>query len=281
MENSHNEGEINLIDLLRSIFNFFRKNSLFFIISLFIGCSLGLIKTLLEKPIYKSNLVAVSNVLNTEDATSIIDKCKTLIEDGNIAELGKILQIDSVDAGKIAKMSVTSQIIPSIIKKEETVLITNKFNFEVEVSDYNLFPKLNISIPEAIRNNQYTKLKTELILYTKEKIYNKLEIEIKQLDSIKKNMTPGLVNGKSTFFITNPSLIYESIVKLYEQQMGIYMVLNTRQDLLIIEDFAILKKPYNKKSSFYIKNILLFAFITFGLAFLVAIYKELLVIVKK
>jgi len=69
-------------------------------------------------------------------------------------------------------------------------------------------------------------------------------------------------------------------MKLYEEQMGIYEVLNTRQDLLVIEDFAILKKPYNKKKAVYIKTIIIFSAIGFALAILVGIFREALRLVK-
>jgi len=277
MENNASD-EIDLLLLLEKIINFFTKQAKLLIIATAIGGAIGFLKTFTDKSIFKSNLIGVSNVLNTEDVSSMVEKCKLLIEDGNADELGRILQIDSAEAQKIVKINVTSEIIPKKTKSEE--IITNKFNFEVEVTDYNLYYQLNSSIPNLIRNNKYAKLKTDLIVYTKEKIYNKLEQEIKLLDSIKQNITPGIVSGKSTFFVSNPSAINESIMKLYEEQMGIYEVLNTRQDLLVIEDFAILKKPYNKKKAVYIKTIMIFSAIGFALAILVGIFREALRLVK-
>jgi len=279
METVNGNDEIDLLQLLKKIVIFFSKHAKVLLIATIVAGSLGFLKVFLDKGIYKSNLIGVSNILNTEDVVSIVEKCRLLIEDGNAEELARMLQIDSLEAKKIVGIKVTSEIIPSKTKLEAA--IRNKFNFELEVTDYNLYYKLNSSIPNLIRNNKYTKLKTDLIIYTKEKIYEKLVKEIRLLDSMKINITPGIVSGKSTFFLSNPSMINESIMKLYSEQMDIYEVLNTRQDLLVIEDFVILKNPYNKKSSVFIKSMLIFGGAGFILTMLVGLFKEMLSLTKK
>lgn len=279
-EQQNLNDEIDLLDLLRKVVFFIKKYFLMFIVAFLLGGFVGFIYLFTEKPKYKSNLVGISGILNTEDVGSMTEKCSKLIEDGNIQDLSKILGIDSAEAVNIVSLKVTSELLPKKGKQDDQV-IANKFNFEVVSYDYNLFVKLNKAIPDMIRYNKYTKLKTDLILYTKENVYKKLEKEIRLLDSLKKNITPGITAGKSTFYVANPSSINESIMKLYEQQMSMYEILNTRQDFLVIEDFAMLKTPFNKKMGSFIKYILLFGGVFLMLSFMYAVGKEAMLLVNK
>ncbi len=283
MESNNNEIEVSLIGILKKVTGFFKRYIVFFIIATCIGAALGVLKTFINKPVYRANLIATSAIMNTEDIISILNKCKMFIDEDNYQALGKLLKLDSSDAAKIIKIQVKSSIIPRKIKNEKekdlddnlVVAITNKFSIEVDVLDSHLFAKLSTSIPELIRDNQYAKLRTQLTKYTQKNVLDRIQTEIKQLDSLKKSLSPGLVTGKSTFYVANPSSIHESIIRLYEQQMGIYASLSIPQDLIIIEDFTVFKTPYNKNLSFYTLNVSIFASIAFGIAILFAFYKEI------
>lgn len=265
--------EINLIDLFKNIVHFFKNHSKILVISIAIGAVAGLAKVLIEPSLFKSNLVAVSNILNTEDVSPIIQNCKTLIEDENYTELSNLLKLDSIDVKKIKKIEIKSQIIPTNKTKDE-VLITNKFSIEVTVKDASLFKKLNYAIPQMISTNEYTKFKTNLMLESRKGIYDRVAKEIDLLDSLKRNQIPNRNSDKGAFYLYAPSSINETVIKLYEKQMEIREALETKQDFLVIQDFTKLTKPYNKKLSSFGINIIIGAFIGLFIALAVAISKE-------
>ncbi|MFN0047760.1 MAG: hypothetical protein ACKVOU_01405 [Cytophagales bacterium] len=266
--------EINLIELFKSIVQFIRKNIKVLILSASIGALAGLAKILIEPSLFKSNLVAISNILNTEDVTPIIQNCKTLIEDENYAELASLLKLDSVEVRGIKNIDIKSQIIPNNKMKDE-VLITNKFSIEVTVKSADLFVKLNNALPEMVSTNKYTKFKTNLLLESRKGIYDRIVQEIDLLDSLKRNQIPNRNANKAAFYLYAPSSINETVIKLYEKQMEIREGLETRQDFLVIQEFTKLTKPYNKKISSFGSNMAIGASIGLVMALFFAISKEL------
>lgn len=263
--------EISGINIIFLIFNFFKKNIKYLVVSILLAILISLLFTHWTPALYRSNLVGVSSILNTEDIYPILNKVKNLIKDENIEELQLHFPLPVDLLRKIRSVEVTSEILVKN-KKNNEEQIKNKFNIEIVVSDYMLFDTLNVLVPQYIRNNKYTKLKTELVNYRKEKLYSKLREEIDMLDSIKYDLVKSQISSKAddAVYLNSPSLINESIIRLYDQQLQIYETLKLKQDFMVIEDFVKIRNPFNKN---YIKN----ALIASALCFLVTVSVLILV----
>lgn len=247
--------------LLKHVFSF-KKHALG---ALLIGMLAGFVYTYLTPPKYKSNMVGVSSILNTEDIYPIINKVKTLLKDQNFKEIQHLLPLSETALKNIKDIAVTSEIIDS--KNTGNIQIKNKFNIEITVTDYAIFDSLNKFLPEYIRNNKYTKIKNELVSRNQKLLYEKLGNEINMLDSVKyefyKFQNRG--NNAASVYMNNPSGINESIIKLFEQRLAVYETLMLSQDFLVIEDFVTVRSPFNKN---YIFNCSIA--VALAIAFLIA-----------
>jgi hypothetical protein len=266
------EDSIDIYAVVNRVINFVHSKLKIFISTVFTGFIIGIGYTLSLDKVYQSNMIGISSILTTEDVIPIISKIQKLLEEENKAELSKILKIDTLSIDKLSNIDITSQILTSN-KKDKDEVIKNKFNITVAAKDPLIFTKLNDIIPELIRNNQYNKLLTEISIDKKTKLKNSIEREIKFLDSIKNTMTPGIVNNKQVFYVSNPSAINEAIIRLQDQKLTIEEQLQVRPDFLVIEDFAIYQKPINKK---YVRNAVVAGSVFLILAILVSVFIEML-----
>ncbi len=260
--------------------NTFFKNRVFFLGIIVLGLVLGaLYATLLKKDYYKSSMVLSCDYLNTQILKNTIDKFNLIAAENDTENMQELLKVDEATAKNIrgfefrpfvseddvVEMEVLREQLNNITgeKKElvdrivQRLEIENKNAYEISVLVYdpNIVKPLENALVEYFRNNHYIKRRIESnqrsLLARKEK----LESELRKLDSLKavlfqnyqalaqKSRGSNNVVVGSEEVMANPLDVFTRDLQLHAELQEVNKKLYLTPDFEIVDGFTSFKEP--------------------------------------
>lgn len=261
--------------------NLFFQNRLFFLGVVILGLVLGgLYSELLKKKYYKSTMVLSCDYLNTQILRNTIDKFNLLAAEKGSEGLQEALNMDANTAENIQKFefkpfvsendviemevlreqlnNVTAEKKALVDKVIERLEIENKNAYEISVLVYDpeSVKPVEKALVDYFNNNNYIKRRIEsnkLILTGRK---NKLEKELRKLDSLKTVLFQNYqaqasgqkTRGSNNVFLndeslTNPLQVFTKDLELHKELQEIQEKLYLTPDFEIVDGFTTFKEP--------------------------------------
>ncbi|MEX2231327.1 MAG: hypothetical protein WD824_04160 [Cyclobacteriaceae bacterium] len=260
--------------------NLFYQNRVFFLGIIILGLVLGaLYSELLRKDYYKSSMVLSCDYLNTQILKNTIDKFNLLAAEQDNEGIREVLSLDSVTAQNIQRFdfrpfvseddvvemevlreqlnNVTAEKRDLVEKVIDRLEIDNKNAYEISVFvfDPNIVKPLEKALVDYFNNNNYIRHRIENNRRTLEERKNKLERELRKLDSLKivlfqnyqalaqksrgsNNVTVGGEEG-----LSNPLEVFTKDLELHEELQEVETKLYLTPDFEIVDGFTSFKEP--------------------------------------
>ncbi|HEY5822861.1 MAG TPA: hypothetical protein VIT44_00755 [Cyclobacteriaceae bacterium] len=259
--------EIDLVELIAKGFTFLAKNLKLIVSTLLLSGVLGLVFYYTSPKTYESSMIIQSDILTESYADQIATILQRLIKEQNDSTLAAKLHLSNSEASQLRKIEIeppspTMGIIP---EKEKIIFIIT-----VQLTDYNLLPKLQAGLLKYLEENEYVKLRVRLKREMYTHLIEKMDKEIKSLDSIKTGVAQSLSSPKpmneSSLFFLNGSDFYTQAVEIYKEKFDAENELGIVASIQLIEPFSLFKKPASPKLS-----VSLAASVTLGLFILAGI----------
>lgn len=259
--------------------NLFFQNRLFFLGVIILGLILGgLYSELLKKKYYKSTMVLSCDYLNTQILKNTIDKLNLLAAEKDTEGLQEALNLDAgtakniqefefrpfVSEDDVVEMEVLREqlknlasekqdLVESVMKKLE---IENKNAYEISVFVYDpdIVKPLETALINYFNTNNYIKLRIASNQRNLKARKNKLEKELRKLDSLKvvlfqnyqalgqksrgsNNVTVGDES------LTDPLEVFTKDMELYTELQEVEKKLYLNPDFEIVDGFTTFKEP--------------------------------------
>jgi len=280
-----NNQEIDLIEIIVKIFNFFKKYLILFVIAIILGIVVGFFKSRKSSTTYKSSMLITSGIKsdvykqlsiegefeNNNLIPDLIGYLNLQIQNADYQNLANKLNLDVAEVSKIISISVDEKEFNEKLKAS----FSQNFLVTAEVVDNEIFKKLADAIKYYISNNLYVKNIGELQKKSAAELLDKLNVEIYKIDSIRNSIN----NQKNSNFIIYNLTENNSIsaIQLYKSKMRILNNLELSEPVYIIEDFYNSSATtISSKKTLYIIPILLLIF-----AGIFAIIREINILAKK
>ncbi len=264
---------------------------------------------LLKKKFYESTMILTSNYLNKRIVDNTIEKLNLLAKEENASGLARALHIADTLADNIAKFEAkpfvaetdlielevlkeqlksaqenakNAKVIDQVIKRIE---IENRHAFELKVRTYNpaVISNLQNSLVNYIRDNEYIKKRIEINKQTLLEKKNKLQDELKKLDSLKgviyanyKTMAEQPRQGSNNVIlsdrsVTNPIDVYNQDLALYNELQLVERQLYIQPDFEVIDGLTEFSEPASASLPKMLVQALLIAI---GLSYLIVAIRE-------
>ena len=246
---SENTEEVNLVNLIVSIYKTVVYRKTIVAISFIISFSIGLTYLLQKVPVYKTEMVISSPVVTSERITFFVEPLGKLANEKNYQELSNLLQVDSSISNCIKDIEATelkdntkagkSDNYDSEILRQQNCLVTVKYQGSSSLSD-----SIQSGIVRYLRNNNFIKRRTEIEMNNLLNLKKRIRNEISELDSLRRKIS----KNPAQYTMMDPSSINNSIANLYQQELVIDLKMKLDDGgVNIIRDFVKYKAPIEPK----------------------------------
>jgi uncharacterized protein involved in exopolysaccharide biosynthesis len=237
---------------IKGAFDFIFSNRFWFLLFLLLGAGYGYYQKTLQHPIYRSEMLIKSKLLNNSSCDQLIKSLETSIGERNIAELKNIGVSDAIKSIKSIEF-----IYPT--DKDDLLKKTEPFKLVISTDDNSKFEEIEKSIFNYLKNNPYSladENRSRDVL-TKNKV--ELENKIAELESMEKILLNYIqVESKQL----TQSIDLTSITN--EKTQTKLQLINIENQLSNVSNFEILQKitptnvGYSSKKPIYVWSFLAF-----------------------
>lgn len=221
----------------------------------------------ITKPVYISTLVLSSNTLSNDFCADLIDNLNAIVRDNDPELLAKRLNIDVASASAIRKLEFENydEKLKEKYDDMDTIALGLPFKVKAYVLHNTVFDTLQTGLVNYLENNKYSlkrkAIKKENTLLMRDKLQN----EIKQLDSIKSSMANNLTpRGSASGFVfgqpLDPINVYKEQIKLFKDELELNSDLLLIDNIQVVQDFFPRPKPDSPKLE---KNVYLGGVVAF------------------
>lgn len=305
------KGFSNLGQWLVNLVVRFRRSTLKYkfllLIMIIAGGIVGVVFTEVSKPYYKTSMLLSSNYFNARLVDNSLEKLNSLCEEKGSSGLAKVLNIspdvaenikefdyepmvseqDLVDVEvlkqKLEELKVEDTDISKVIRQ---INIENKNTYiiSVYVFDNTIINNLQESLVAYFENNPYVKNRIKVNKENQQKLLNKLEADISQLDSLKLAFNLNLKANASRKGETSsnvyvgesgaldPTKVYTEGANIYRQLLAVRRQKELGSDFELIDGFAVFSKP---ESPGLLKASVYAALIFLGIGYLLIMFIEI------
>lgn len=261
MSEQYND-EIDLTELLVKGKNVLLKNKLLIVILFLAGLALGFLYFKLKASVYQSEVVIRSGILNESLLTVINDNLNKLIEEDNRQALSSKLNIPIELSEQILSIEIKSAAEDA--DKESTFYVVT-----VESLSNEKWSVLENAIMYYLSTNQFVKRRINSRDERYKSFIDKLDAEMKQIDSLKLSMGSAERFGKDNVIMMDPTSIYSTLINLYKQRQEYKENLEFNQAVEVVEDFDAYQRPVSPRPVFSMGvgaliGLVLALFIAFG-----------------
>lgn len=260
--------------------NIFYANRVFFLGIIILGLILGLLYSeILKKDYYKSSMVLSCDYLNTQILDNTIDKFNLLAEEKSTEGLQEALRLDGATAKNIQKFefrpfvseddvvemevlreqlnNVTSEKKELVDKVIDRLEIENKNAYEISVYVYDptIVKPLEKALVDYFKSSGYIQRRIESNRQTLLDRRDKLQKELRKLDSLKAVMFKNyqmlsqksrgsnnvVVGGEEG--LMNPLEVFNTDLELYEELQEVEKRLFLSPDFEIVDGFTSFQEP--------------------------------------
>jgi len=295
--------EIDLRALLDQFVSFLRvaikvaiKRGLVLLILLAIGGIWGYYRHQVSTPVYKTRMLIDTKIADYSILSGLVGSLQNLADEGNTKALVNSLNIKPNVATSIVSIKAVDKLIvykdlseqenkqiDKNTKKEQQSakerdkeifqLKGQKFAIEVALTNNENFIILEKALLAYLRKNEYLKQKVLLKRDFLEKKKQRIQKEIKDLDSLKRNIENVFARENQNIQITDPGTItqlYEKTIKLKEDELKIDTTLAVLDNVRVVESFI----KFNQPSVKVTKRIKTGLYIGFALWFLLVLWLD-------
>ena len=269
-----------LWDSIVAVFLFAKKRWAFMLIFsvLGLGCGAGLFK--ITKPTYISTLTLSSNVLANDYCADIIQELELIVGDDTPKLLAQKLKIDTNSAKAIKRIEFFNydEKLKEKYKDKDTIVLGRPFKIKVSAFSNTVFDTLQVAIVNYLENNEYATKRKEIKKQENIMMRQKINEEIKQLDSLKEIVSSSLApRGNSSGFVfgqpIDPVNIYKEGIIFFQKELDLNKEMVLMDNIQVISDFSARDKPDSPR---LFKNLTLgiIAGFLFGLVIAVMLEKR-------
>lgn len=238
------EEEIDLHILVRSTYHFFQRNLRWLFGGSIAGMLIGLIGYFSMPSIFASRMIFVSDILTTSYANELTQSINQLISERNDSLLSGRFSISVAQAASLKSLTIES--LNTVVNGDQ---VQTTFALRVKTKDRSILPDLQQGIITYLRNNEYVKprVRQRETMYTT--LIEKLDIEIKSLDSLKDRFVKGkpISAGGSGMLLVDPANIYSTLVDLTRQKLEYQNSLELFYSIQLVDGFTPFKDPVSPK----------------------------------
>ena len=263
-----NSGEIDLRLLLLQSLKFIERNLKVIVILISMGILFGFFRFKFAKPVYQSNMILETGILDIPTSSNLILVLNDLVEGGGHEELSIKLGLSIEELSKVIKIEATDIL-------ENEVENARIFKVEVEVLNNDILNVLQTAILEYLEKNPYVKKRVALETEAINKQIEYLNKEMEKLNSLKGKVSKGYIfdnDNRGDVVLFDPVNIYREGIALFNREIELRQKLQIIDNFQIIQGFTPFNKPVRPKLSF---NLFEGFSIGFFLSFLVILFKEI------
>jgi len=262
---ANKSDDLDLINLVESVFSFFRNYSKLIAFFSIAGILAGYTLYKISPKQYESTLLLHSSTLTNTEQINIIENWNALLRDGEYAALGERLNCDSAMLKKVANISAAE------IQKLYIPNNPNGFVVKAIVRDNAVLDSLYKGIIYGLENSDYIKAKLASRRTILGELIGKVKTEISKLDSTKKNIENSINsnNQHSSSFIIDVSTITSQVISLNEKLLGYQDELKFSAAVLVFHKFEKFEKPVSPK---FFKSVVLGFIGGFAIGYLLSMY---------
>jgi len=257
------------VSFLRRAIKVAIKRGLVLLVLLAIGGGWGYYRHQVSTPVYKTRMLIDTKVADYSILSGLIGSLQNLADEGNTKALVSSLNIKSNVAKSIVSIKAVDKLvvykdlseqenrqIDKNTKKEQQSakerdkeifqLKGQKFAIEVALTNNQNFVILEKALLDYLRKNEYLKQKVHLKRDFLEKKKQRIQKEIKDLDSLKKNIENVFARENQNIQITDPGTItqlYDKTIKLKEDELKIDTTLAVLDNVRVVESFIKFNQP--------------------------------------
>ncbi|MDX2189101.1 MAG: hypothetical protein SFY32_04490 [Bacteroidota bacterium] len=240
--------EIDLLELFKKAIDLFKRRYKLLLLFVFLGIAEGFFYYTIATPLYKSTLIANSEVLRNEYVTILFNNLNELIKEDNSDQLASYLHISKEEAKSIAKIQATKVELKELKVENSSQTLTNTFQIEVMVEETKYLDSIQKGIIYYIQNNEFVRKKVELQRNLYQTMISKINSEILKLDTTRNDIGKSYKKSiDSKFIVMEPSDINNSIVSLQERKSNFENALSLLNEVLVIQNFIKYNKPASPK----------------------------------
>ncbi|OJJ16077.1 hypothetical protein BKI52_35500 [marine bacterium AO1-C] len=284
------------VSFLRKVIKITIKRGIVLLVFLAIGGGWGYYRHQVSAPVYKTRMLIDTKIADYSILSGLIGTLQKLADEGNAPALASTLNIKNDIAKSIVAIKAVDKLvvykdlseqenrqIDKYTRKEQQSakerdkeifqLKNQKFAIEVALFNNNNFPILEKSLLMYLRQNDYLKQKIALKKVFLEKKKKKIQKEVSDLDSLKKNIAEIFTRKNQNIQITDPGTItqlYEKAVKLKEDELKIDTTLAMLDNVQVVESFVKFNQPTVKVT----KRIKTGLYIGFALWFMLVLWLD-------
>jgi hypothetical protein len=259
--------EIDLVVLIAKGFAFLSDNLKLIAATFVLSVGTGCIFYFISPKTYESSMIIQSDILTESYAEQIANNLHKLIKERNDSTIAAKFGVTLTEASQLKKIEFESAFQNTGIIQEKDKII---FLVTIQLSNYSSLSKFQDGILKYLENNEYVKLRVSLKKEEFIHLIEKIDKEIKGLDSMKTQiglrLKPSSNRTESPLFFLNGGDFYRQSIELYREKFKTETELGKVKSIQLIEPFSPLKKPVSPKLSVSIA-----AAVTLGMMILGAI----------
>ena len=251
------------VNLLRIVIKIVIKRGIVLAIFLGIGGGTGYYFHKVSTPVYKTKMLINAKDTDYAILSGLLGSLQDLAYQQQHQTLASVLKVNPEVTKTIVSLKAVDKLVvlkdlsaqqnkefkankngakKSTKERDKEIFQLKDQNFAIELSltDNSHFASLETAITGYLRENKYLKKRVELkkMLLTKKK--QKLQKEIKELDSLKHNIRNIFTQKNQNVQITDPGTIarlYQEAVKLKEEELKIDTTLALMDNVQIVDGF--------------------------------------------
>lgn len=237
---------IDLEQLASRIILFMSRNSKSIFAGIACGLMIGTILYYLLPAKFESKMIVTSDILTESYAKEITESLNNLIKETNIKALSERLTLSEKEAAAISNLEIEKSKTDNENKAAGDVFIIT-----ANIKEKSTLAKLQSGVIQYLRNNEFVKMRVEQKKKYFISMIDKIDSEIKSLDSLKKKLFLGqpIYSKTSEMMLVDPTSIYSKIVELTRQQWEYKNNLELVDSIQLVEGFTVFEKPASPKLS--------------------------------
>lgn len=270
MADEHND-EIDLTELMVKMRNVLVRNTILITILIVSGLVLGYVYYQLKPFIYQSTIVIQSKILDEPLLKVINENLTRRIEERNYNALSTTLNVSPEIAENIRTISIEPA-------AEDNKAPMSFYLITVEAASNGHWNALKHGVVGYLANNAYVEKRINLQKERYRNLMGKLDTEIRQLDSLKMQLSSPEESGNNQFVVMNPSDVYSTLISLHKQRQQYKEELELNTAVEVVENFEAYQQPISPR---LVRSMGLGALIGLLLSFFIIIAREINAYINK
>jgi len=274
------EQEIPLHIIFLNIYQFFVKKAITIGAFTLIGIGIGVYFHINKTKTFTSTAIAYSPVVSNQRLVEVLNRIEKLRKSGDPKFLQNELGITEEETQQMKEFN--AEIVRDLEflydKDDNPRYESNCITITVKSTNAQLFEKLNNNIEDFVNRNEYIKEKTDLRLDGFQKIIDKYEEEISEIDSLQKLKLKrmGEANTKDFFELNVSNSETQSVI--LKRQLE-----NSKEQFAFVKPLVFIQKlsPVPYSDAIIYKPVAVFGFVFFILGIFVGLIMHFNALLKK